>query len=260
MRGGEVRAAGHLILDDLDLHIAPGEHVAVVGVSGAGKSSLLGLLLGWHRLGRGEIMVDGAVLDDAALRRATAWVDPAVQLWNRSLLDNLRYSSQDDAFGRIGAAVDVADLRQVLEKLPQGLQGWLGEGGALVSGGEGQRVRLARALVQPNVRLALLDEPFRGLDRTQRARLMAETRAWWRNATLLCVTHDVGETLSFGRVLVVEDGRIAEDGVPAELAAGATRYRALLDAEEQVRARMWNGAHWRRIAMRAGQVVTGDGA
>jgi ATP-binding cassette subfamily B protein len=260
VRGGEVRAAGHLILDDLDLHIASGEHVAVVGVSGAGKSSLLGLLLGWHRLGRGEIMVDGAVLDDAALRRVTAWVDPAVQLWNRSLLDNLRYSSQDDALGRIGAAVDAADLRQVLEKLPQGLQGWLGEGGALVSGGEGQRVRLARALVQPNVRLALLDEPFRGLDRVQRTRLMAEKRTWWRNATLLCVTHDVGETLSFGRVLVVEDGRIVEDGVPAELAAGATRYRTLLDAEEQVRARMWKGAHWRRIDMRGGQVVTGDAA
>jgi ATP-binding cassette subfamily B protein len=235
--------------------------VAVVGLSGAGKSSLIGLLLGWHRLGQGRLAVDGAALEGdglARLRRQTAWVDPAVQVWNRSLLDNLRYSSEDEALDRIGPALDAAALRQVLEQLPQGLQGWLGEGGALLSGGEGQRVRLARALVQPGVRLALLDEPFRGLDRGQRARLMAETRRWWRGATLLCVTHDVSETLGFGRVLVVEDGRIVEDGTPAELAAGATRYRALLDAEDAVRARMWNGAHWRRIEMAGGQVVAGD--
>jgi ATP-binding cassette subfamily B protein len=259
--GGDVRAAGHVILDELDLHIAPGEHVAVVGLSGAGKSSLIGLLLGWHRLGQGRLAVDGAALEGdglARLRRQTAWVDPAVQVWNRSLLDNLRYSSEDEALDRIGPALDAAALRQVLEQLPQGLQGWLGEGGALLSGGEGQRVRLARALVQPGVRLALLDEPFRGLDRGQRARLMAETRRWWRGATLLCVTHDVSETLGFGRVLVVEDGRIVEDGRPAELAAGATRYRALLEAEDAVRARMWNGAHWRRIEMAGGQVVAGD--
>jgi ATP-binding cassette subfamily B protein len=258
--GGDVRAAGHVILDGLDLHIGAGEHVAVVGVSGAGKSSLLGLMLGWHRLGRGQVLVDGRPLDGAglaALRRETAWVDPAVQLGNRSLLDNLRYSSRDDALGRIGAALDAADLRGVLEKLPQGLQGWLGEGGALVSGGEGQRVRLARALVQPGVRLGLLDEPFRGLDRAQRARLMAETRRWWGGATMLCVSHDVSETLAFGRVLVVEDGRIVEDGVPAELAAGASRYRALLEAEQKVRSGMWNGAHWRRLQMRDGQVAPG---
>jgi ATP-binding cassette subfamily B protein len=261
--GGDVRAAGHVILDELDLHIAPGEHVAVVGLSGAGKSSLIGLLLGWHRLGHGTLTVDGAPLDGACLarlRRRTAWVDPAVQVWNRSLLDNLRYSSEDEALDRIGPALDAAALRQVLEQLPQGLQGWLGEGGALLSGGEGQRVRLARALVQPGVRLALLDEPFRGLDRGQRARLMAETRRWWRDATLLCVTHDVSETLGFGRVLVVEDGRIVEDGAPAALAAGATRYRALLDAEEAVRAHMWNGAHWRRVEMAGGQVVAGGKA
>jgi ATP-binding cassette subfamily B protein len=259
--GGDVRAAGHVILDELDLHIAPGEHVAVVGLSGAGKSSLIGLLLGWHRLGHGTLAVDGALLDGAGLaqlRRQTAWVDPAVQVWNRSLLHNLRYSSEDEALERIGPALDAAALRQVLEQLPQGLQGWLGEGGALLSGGEGQRVRLARALVQPGVRLALLDEPFRGLDRGQRARLMTETRRWWRDATLLCVTHDVSETLGFGRVLVVEDGRIVEDGNPAALAAGATRYRALLDAEDAVRTRMWNGAHWRRIEMAGGQVVAGD--
>jgi ATP-binding cassette subfamily B protein len=86
---------------------------------------------------------------------------------------------------------------------------------------------------------------------------MAETRRWWSGATMLCVSHDVSETLAFGRVLVVEDGRIVEDGVPAELAAGASRYRALLEAEQKVRSGMWNGAHWRRLQMRDGQVAPG---
>ena len=107
------------------------------------------------------------------LRRATAWVDPAVQLWNRSLLDNLRYgaSRRLAAAGEaVIEAVRLANLAAVLRKLPQGLQTPLGEGGGLVSGGEGQRVRLARGLLRPGVRLVILDEPFRGLDREQRRR------------------------------------------------------------------------------------------
>jgi ATP-binding cassette subfamily B protein len=257
IEGGQVRAAGHTILDQVNLRIRPGEHVAIVGTSGAGKSTLLGLLLGWHRLGEGRIAIDGQALTGAgleALRRQSAWVDPAIQVWNRPLLDNLRYSSRDDALGRIGDALDAAHLRQVLQKLPDGLQTWLGEAGALLSGGEGQRVRLARALVQPGVRLALLDEPFRGLDREQRTRLLGDARHWWRAATMLCVTHDVGETLGFERVLVIEDGRIVEDGVPARLAQRASRYRELLDAEQAVRDELWNGDYWRRLTMQDGQL------
>jgi ATP-binding cassette subfamily B protein len=257
IEGGQVRAAGHTILDAINLRIRPGEHVAIVGLSGAGKSTLLGLLLGWHRLGEGHIAVDGRVLGGAgqeALRRQTAWVDPAIQVWNRPLLDNLRYSSRDDALARIGDAIDAAHLRQVLQKLPQGLQTWLGEAGALLSGGEGQRVRLARALVQPGVRLALLDEPFRGLDREQRSRLLGDARRWWRGATMLCVTHDVGETLGFERVLVIEDGRIIEDGVPGRLAQTPSRYRELLGAEHRVRDELWNGDYWRRLTMQDGRL------
>ena len=115
--------------------------------------------------------------------------------------------------------IEAADLRDLLEKLPDGLQTRLGEGGALVSGGEGQRVRLGRGLLRPGVRLVILDEPFRGLDRERRRELLARARRWWRAATVLCITHDVGETQGFGRVLVVDGGQIVEDGAPADLAA-----------------------------------------
>jgi ATP-binding cassette subfamily B protein len=152
--------------------------------------------------------------------------------------------------------IEAADLRRVLEQLPDGLQTPLGEGGALLSGGEGQRVRLGRALLRPGARLVILDEPFRGLDRERRRALMTRARELWREATLLCITHDVGETLAFERVLVVDGGRIVEDGAPSELAAQMnSRYRDLLDAEEAVRAGLWSGAEWRRLRLDGGQLV-----
>lgn len=255
--GGRVQAGGHEILRDIELRIAPGEQVALVGLSGAGKSSLVGLLLGWHRLSAGTLRLDGRPAGAAeveALRGQVAWVDPAVQLWNRSLLDNLLYASEDAALAQLGGVADRALLRGVAARLPQGLQTLLGEGGARLSGGEGQRVRLARALLQPEPRLVLLDEPFRGLDRAQRHRLLSEARQWWQGRTLLCVTHDVGETLAFDRVLVVEGGRIVEDGRPGTLAAQDSRYRALLVAEDQLRRRLWAGPAWRRLHLVDGQL------
>jgi ATP-binding cassette subfamily B protein len=250
IQGGLVLAGGHTLLQDIQLQIAPGEQVAIVGASGAGKSTLLGLLLGWHALAEGHLQVDGRRLDSAGqerLRQSTAWVDPAIQIWNQSLLDNLQYACDGEATGRMAEVLEQARLRGVLQHLPEGLQTVLGEGGARLSGGEGQRVRLA-----------LLDEPFRGLDRSQREALLAQARQWWAGATLLCVTHDVAETLSFGRVLVVDNGRIVEDGVPVRLALGQTRYRALLEAEKSVRERMWSGGHWRRLQVQGGRVQDSD--
>jgi ATP-binding cassette subfamily B protein len=257
-----VRAAGHLILDGIDLSIAPGSHVAIVGSSGAGKSSFVGLLLGWHRAAAGRVLVDGEALRGEhleRLRRETAWVDPAIQLWNRSLLENLRYGCAADSTLRLGAVIDQADLRRLLEKLPDGLQTSIGEGGALVSGGEGQRVRLGRAMLKPEVRLVILDEPFRGLDRQRRRELLRRARRLWSEATLLCITHDIGETRDFERVLVVDEGRIVEDGNPAELARQArSRYRDLIEAEEIVREKLWASREWRHLELDAGKLFEQD--
>jgi ATP-binding cassette subfamily B protein len=254
-----VRAAGHLILDEIDMRIPAGSHVAIVGPSGAGKSSLVGLLLGWHRAVEGRVLIDGHELTAerlAQVRRETAWVDPSVQLWNRSLIDNLRYGADEDRALDIGPVIEAADLRRVLENLPDGLQTTLGESGGLVSGGEGQRVRLGRALLNTNARLVILDEPFRGLDRVKRRELLARARRLWRNSSLLCITHDIAETLDFERVLVIDKGRIVEDAPAPELASRAdSLYRSLLDAEEEVRARMWASSEWRRFVIDSGRLI-----
>jgi ATP-binding cassette subfamily B protein len=256
LRAVTVRAAGHTILEGIDLNVEPGEHVAIVGASGAGKSSFVGLLLGWHRPSEGGVMVDGAILESTLLtrlRQETAWVDPAVQLWNRSLLENLRYGNGEAV--PTARLLEDAALRQLLEKLQDGLQTELGESGALVSGGEGQRVRLGRALMRPGVRLALLDEPFRGLDRETRRELLYRARLHWQNATLLCVTHDVAETLTFPRVLLIDAGKIVEDGHPEKLALQThSRYRALLKAGEDVHKGLWSGPGWRQLRLEQGRL------
>ncbi len=263
MRDLSVVAAGHTILEGVNLSIEPGSHVAIVGPSGAGKSSLVGLLLGWHRAACGSVLIDGRALEAQQLeelRRQTAWVDPSVQIWNRSLIENLRYGTPNNSLTSIGKVVEAADLGRVLEQLPDGLQTTLGEGGALVSGGEGQRVRLGRAMLRPGIRLVILDESFRGLDRENRQMLLTRARRLWPGATLLCITHDISETLSFERVLIVDAGKIIEDGKPAELSRQPnSRYRSLLDAEQSVRKTLWTGVAWRRMQFNKGHLCEMNG-
>jgi ATP-binding cassette subfamily B protein len=256
--GVTVIAGGQTILQDLRFHIGAGEHVAIVGPSGAGKSTLVGLLLGWHRPAQGQVFVNDNPLDSETLqmlRRVTAWVDPAVQVWNRSLYDNLRYGMSGSDAAPIGQVIKQSDLYGVLDKLPNGLKTSLGEGGGLVSGGEGQRVRLGRAFLRADVSLAILDEPFRGLDRQKRRQLLEEARRHWQNATLITITHDVGETQGFPRVIVIEDGRVVEDDSPAALLSRSnSRYHALFLAEQSVREGLWSDASWRRLWLEDGQI------
>jgi ABC-type bacteriocin/lantibiotic exporter with double-glycine peptidase domain len=256
------QAGGHALVRDITLEIAPGSHIAIVGRSGAGKSSLAGLLLGWRKPSSGMLLVDGVELCGARqdqLRRHTAWIDPTVQIWNRSLLDNLRYGLAGASGISMADVLERVDFTSMLEKLPDGLQTMLGEGGALVSGGEGQRVRVGRALPRPGVRLAILDEPFRGLDAETRRSLLRTVRQVWREATLLWITHDVAEAQALDRVLLMEAGTIVEDGVPAELLRQpGSHYRAMVDEESELKRRWFRSAEWRRLDMKDGILKEAD--
>jgi ABC-type dipeptide/oligopeptide/nickel transport system ATPase component len=109
------------------------------------------------------------------------------------------------------------------------------------------------------VRLVILDEPCRGLDREHRRELLARARQLWRQATLLCITHDVGETRAFDRVLVMEGGRIIEDGTPTHLAGQPqSRYSALLEAAVAVQQGLWSRGRWRRLWLNEGRLVEDD--
>lgn len=255
----KVRISGHTILQNINLSINAGEHIAIVGPSGSGKSTLVGLLLGWYRLADGKLLVDGRLMDGTVLtrlRRTIAWVDPTVQLWNRSLAANLLYGKSSSRIHSLVQVIDQANLVALLQRLPEGLQTSLGESGGLVSGGEGQRVRLGRAMLREGVRLVILDEPFRGLDRNHRRRLLLRARELWSDATLLCITHDVMETKSFDRVLVMEEGLLSEDGIPSKLLKQAnSRYRYLFITESQVRQNLWSHNRWRKLKLQGGVLM-----
>jgi ATP-binding cassette subfamily B protein len=247
---------GNAILRDVTLAVPAGTHVAIVGPSGAGKSTLLALLLGWLRPTAGDVRIDGAALIGPhldAIRRRTAWVDPSVQLWNRTLLENLVYGSSPESRDGLPDVIDDADLRSLLQSLPNGMATVLGEGGALVSGGEGQRVRLARALLRGDARLVVADEPFRGLDSAARETMLRRMRERFHDATILFATHDVSVTGAFERVIVMHDGEIVEEGAPATLAARAgSRYRGLLETDRRMRERLWRSGGWRRLSLAGG--------
>ncbi len=259
LRDVTVVAAGHPILNAINLDLKAGEHLGIVGPSGAGKSSLVGLLLGWHRPAVGQVLIDGKELDESGLNQLRAqlvWVDPQVQLWNSSLLTNLTYGAEDTAGARLSNTMKQAQLSGMLDRLPDGIATQLGEGGTLVSGGEGQRVRLGRGMGKEHVRLVILDEPARGLDGIQRKAMIAAARQLWSHATLLCITHDVAETLFFDRVLVMERGLIVEDANPKLLLEqDASRYKALFDADRTMKQQLWTAAHWRRLRMEEGKLV-----
>jgi ATP-binding cassette subfamily B protein len=261
LRNVSVVLAGRPVLQDVSLEIKAGMHIAVVGISGAGKSTLIGLLLGFHKIAAGQLLVNDLPVRSeelVQLRHSVAWVDPDIRLWNRSLFDNLHYSQASDRVDALTEAIAIADLSRVMGRLPSGLATQLGEGGRLVSGGEGQRVRLGRTLMQTQPQLVLLDEPFRGLDRTQRQELLDRTRKKWEQTTLIYVSHDIATTMSFPCVAVIENGRLVECGDPVSLSGQAgSRFSALLRAEKTVRHDLWASKEWHRIAMVDGQLVSG---
>jgi ABC-type transport system involved in cytochrome bd biosynthesis fused ATPase/permease subunit len=256
MEGLSVTVAGHVVLQDVTLHANPGERIGIVGASGAGKSSLVGVLLGWYKASAGEIRVDDAPLCGAELtrlRRDTAWVDPQVHLFRASLFENLRYGNAPETVAEDCDVIGEAELEPLLEHSPRGLQMPLGEGGAMISGGEGQRVRIGRALARKGVRLAVLDEPARGLGRERRRRMLSAMLRHFPGATLLCVTHDVADTVDLDRVVVIERGRIVEQGAPRTLlTATHSRYRELLEEEAAVGRELWGHPKWRRLRLQGG--------
>ena len=238
--GATVRATGQDVLAPTTLRVAPGEHVALVGLSGAGKSTLLALALGLADPSEGRVAVGGA--EPRAMWTAVAWVDPQVRVWNRDLAHNVAPLADEERLRALLASAELGAVAARVDGEP------LGADGGLLSGGEAQRVRLARALDRDGVRLAVLDEPLRGLDRAQRHRLLATARERWRDATLLCATHDVVEALSFDRVLVMEGGRVVADGRPEELLAQPNSpLQAMLDAERALREELDSGRGWRRL-------------
>jgi ATP-binding cassette subfamily C protein CydC len=200
-------------LAGVDLALSAGARVAVVGPSGAGKSSLLSALLKFYPVQKGCIRFGGEAVDALqgdALRRHIAVIAQQTVLFNQSLLDNLLLAAPEADAGRIELAVRQAQLESFVASLPAGYDTVLGEAGARVSGGEGRRIAIARALLQ-DAPVLVLDEPTEGLDARTARELYAALDAAAHNRTLLLITHRLsGLARLVDEVAVMDAGRVIE--------------------------------------------------
>ncbi len=229
-----------IILQDVSFQVPAGQTFAVVGPSGGGKSTLARLLFRFYDITDGAIRIDGTDIRDftqMSLRAAIGIVPQDTVLFNDTLEYNLRYGCPTASDEDVASAIRAARLEAFVALLPQGLQTAVGERGLKLSGGEKQRVAIARALLK-NPSILIFDEATSALDSESEKAIQAEIKAVSRERTTLIIAHRLSTIVDADRILVMEAGRIVEQGSHAELLAAQGLYARLwaLQAEASTEA------------------------
>ncbi len=223
---------GQRVLHGVSFEVLAGQHVALVGPSGAGKSTLLYLLLGFACPGAGQILAADeplAELDPADWRRNIAWVPQRAHLFPGSVADNIALGSETASRAAIVAAAEKAQADTFISRLPNGYDTLLGENGAGLSGGEIQRIALARAFLR-DAPLVILDEPTASLDLASEAAVNTAIETLARGRTMITVAHRLHTVRKADRIVMLDAGRIVAEGTHEYLAGTEGPYRQLLDA------------------------------
>jgi ATP-binding cassette, subfamily B, bacterial len=216
-------------LDNFTLHIEPGETVAVVGPSGAGKSTLFQLIQRFYDPSSGTVSIDGVALpttDPAWVRQRIAMVPQETVIFAASARDNLRYGHWDSSDEALWAAADAANASEFLRKLPEGLDTFMGESGARLSGGQRQRMAIARAILR-DAPILLLDEATSALDAESERLVQDALERLMANKTTIVIAHRLATVRAADRIIVMEDGRIVEEGTHDQLNRGGGLYARL---------------------------------
>ena len=222
---------GHPVLAGVSLAVEPGEIVAVVGPSGAGKSTLLSLLFRFHDVDRGRITFEGVDVRElqlADLRRSLAMVAQEPVLFAGTLRDNIAYARDDVEPAAIEAAARDANAHDFIVRFPDGYDTVIGERGVKLSGGQKQRIAIARALVA-NPRVLILDEATSNLDAGSEALVQQALARLMRGRTTLVVAHRLSTVRDAHRIVVLDGGRVVEQGRHAQLMARGGVYRGLVE-------------------------------
>jgi subfamily B ATP-binding cassette protein MsbA len=223
-------AAKGNVLKDVNLTVAPGQCVALVGRSGSGKSTLVSLLPRFYEIGDGGIFLDGQDIRElrlANLREQIAWVGQDVVLFNDTIARNIAYGTLDKVGDAdIVRAAVAAHAMEFIAKLPDGLNTMVGENGVLLSGGQRQRLAIARALLK-NAPVLILDEATSALDTESERHIQAALAEVMRHRTTLVIAHRLSTIENADQIVVLDHGRIAEQGRHDELLARKGHYAAL---------------------------------
>jgi subfamily B ATP-binding cassette protein MsbA len=222
-------------LSGIDLHVAPGETVALVGPSGGGKTSLANLIPRFHSATEGRILLDGIPIETLgldSLRSQIAWVSQQVMLFNDTIAANVAYGAQRDApRERVEAAIRAAYLHDFVASLPDGLDTVIGDNGIRLSGGQRQRLSIARAILK-DAPVLILDEATSALDNESERWVQAALETLMRRRTTLVIAHRLSTVISADRILVMADGRVVESGRHDALIASGGLYARLYSAGE----------------------------
>jgi len=221
------------VIEHFELTIKPGERVGLVGFSGAGKSTILSLLQRFHDVSDGHILVDGRDIRDitkTSLRDVMALVPQDISLFHRTVRENLCYARPDATEAEMLAATETANCRGFIEALPQGFDTMVGDRGVMLSGGQRQRLAIARALLK-DAPVLLLDEATSALDTESEQLIQSALDELMQGRTVIAIAHRLSTLRRFDRIIVMDRGRIVDDGTPSELARRAGPYRDLLDRQ-----------------------------
>jgi len=220
-------------LDDISLRVRSGEVAAIVGPSGAGKTTMLALLPRFYDPQEGVIRIDGHDIRDLtldSLRRNIGIVTQETFLFHASIADNLRYGKPDATEADLVAACKAANIYDTIEALPERFDTVVGERGHKLSGGERQRLAIARVLLK-DPRILILDEATSSLDSTAEALIQAALEPLMEHRTSLVIAHRLSTVLRADKIFVVDDGRIVESGTHGELLRRAGLYAELYRAQ-----------------------------
>jgi ATP-binding cassette subfamily B protein len=218
------------IFAELNLRIEPGERVGLVGHSGGGKSTLFALLQRFYDVQSGNIMIDGqdiARVTQESLRTAIAVVPQDVSLFHRSIMENIRYGRPDASDKEVLEATFAARSLDFINELPEGMATIVGDRGLKLSGGQRQRIAIARAFLK-DAPLLLLDEATSALDSESEEAIRKALGRLMRKRTVIAIAHRLSTVRSFDRIIVLQAGRVVQDGSPAELAHRHGVYRDLI--------------------------------
>ena len=220
---------GRRVFEGLSLHVPAGQKVGIVGPSGAGKSTLVGLVQRLDDVQRGRVLVDGqdvAGVTQDSLRAAIAVVPQEVSLFHRSVLENIRYGRPGASDEEVFAAARAAQCNGFIRALPRGYATVVGERGIKLSGGQRQRIGLARAILK-DAPILVLDEATSALDTETEVAVQRALATLMRGRTVLAVAHRLSTLAAFDRIVVLVEGRVVEDGSPAELRRRGGAFEAL---------------------------------
>lgn len=218
---------------DFNLRIEGGEKVGLVGHSGAGKSTLVSLLLRRFLLDGGSIEIDGQKVDDitlGSLRRSIAFVPQSTSLFHRSIVENIRYGRLDASDEEVVEAAKLAQADSFIQDLPEGYDTKVGERGVMLSGGQRQRISVARAVLR-NAPILLLDEATSALDSVSEAAIQESLVGLMRDKTVIAIAHRLSTLRAMDRIVIVESGRIVEDGSHDELVELGGVYASLWNSQ-----------------------------